>query len=148
MAASGAEAAGTAVGRKAVAPTSSESPYRRSFERNPVGLYRTNLQGKILDCNEACARIFGYPRREELLAHSAPEHYLDPADRARSLEILRRDHVLRNLEVLLRTKDGRTVWVLENAVLLEDEGQGAVIEGTLIDISDLKHADERFQIEK
>ncbi|HEV2112643.1 MAG TPA: PAS domain S-box protein, partial [Terriglobales bacterium] len=148
MAGPSTEAAAAAVSHQPVT-ASSETRYRRSFERNPVGLYRTNLQGKILDCNDACARIFGYARREELLAHSATEHYLDPADRTRSLDVLRRDHVLKNLEVLLRKRDGGTVWVLENAILLEEEvGQGAVIEGTLIDISDLKQSDERFQIEK
>src|SRR5579864_4370299 len=132
VAGSSAQAAGAAVSRQ-VAATSSEQRYRQSFERNPVGLYRTTLQGKVLDCNEACARILGYARREDLLHHTAIEHYLDPADRARSLDLLRRDHVIKNLEVLLRRKDGRTVWVLENAVLLEEESdQGPIIEGTLI----------------
>src|SRR5437868_15549937 len=145
--ASAADAAtGVAVGRQ---PITSSERYHQIFERNPVGLYRTTLEGKILDCNDACARIFGYGNREALLAQTAAQLYVDLADRARALETLRREHVLRNLEVRFRTKDGQLIWVLENAILLEEEGQQpGVIEGTLLDISDLKRADERLQVEK
>src|SRR5437588_602611 len=142
----GTTATGVAVGRQ---PDAASERYSQIFERNPVGLYRTTLEGKILDCNDACARIFGYGNREALLAQTAAQLYVDLADRARALETLRREHVLRNLEVRFRTKDGQPIWVLENAILLEAEGrQPGIIEGTLIDISDLKHADERFQVEK
>ena len=38
----------------------SEERYRLLFQRNLAGVYRVSLAGQILDCNEACARMFGF----------------------------------------------------------------------------------------
>ena len=38
----------------------SEQRYRLLFERNLAGVYRVTVDGRLLDCNDACARIFGY----------------------------------------------------------------------------------------
>jgi PAS domain S-box-containing protein len=42
--------------------------YRVLFERNVGGIILTNAAGRIVDCNEPCARIFGFDSRGELLA--------------------------------------------------------------------------------
>ena len=60
---------------------SSEHRYRMLFERSLAGVYRSTIDGRILDVNEACFRIFGYASREEHLAHNASEMWFDPADR-------------------------------------------------------------------
>lgn len=59
-----------------------EERYRQLFERNPGGVYRTTVNGRLLDCNEAFAAIFGYPSRSAILAETAHALYADPADRA------------------------------------------------------------------
>ena len=50
------------ISRKAVAD------YRLLFQRNLAGLYRSTASGKILECNEAFARILGYESPEEAMA--------------------------------------------------------------------------------
>ena len=125
-----------------------DSRYRLIFERNPVGFFRTILDGHIQDCNQACANIFGFDSPAELLTHGAEEFYFDLEDRKRVLEMLRRDHAIHNVELRMRKRDGSLVWVLENAILLEGApGEASVAEGTLIDISELKRSDERLRIE-
>ena len=62
---------------------SSESRYRLLFERSLAGVYRSTIDGRILDVNEACFRIFGYASREEHLAHNASEVWFEPAARDR-----------------------------------------------------------------
>src|SRR6185437_12458770 len=47
----------------------SETRYRLLFERNPAGVYRCTVDGKLLDVNDAFARIFGYSSRDELLQY-------------------------------------------------------------------------------
>ena len=49
----------------------SESRYRKLFERSLAGVYRSTIDGRILDVNDACFRIFGYASREAQLAHNA-----------------------------------------------------------------------------
>jgi two-component system cell cycle sensor histidine kinase/response regulator CckA len=123
----------------------SEQRYRLLFERNLAGVFRTTVDGRILDCNEAFARLFGYSSREEMLSRPAWELYHDPADREAFLANLKNQRELTNREYCLRRKDGTSVWVLENSTLLEGEDDApAVIEGTSIDITERKRAEERF----
>jgi diguanylate cyclase (GGDEF)-like protein/PAS domain S-box-containing protein len=122
----------------------SEARYRLLFERNLAGVYRTSAAGVILDCNDACARIFGYSSREELLSQDVSSFYFDNGDRERMLEQLREHGSLTNLELRLRRRDGTAVWVLENASILEGREAG-IIEGTIIDITDRKYAQEEIE---
>jgi diguanylate cyclase (GGDEF)-like protein/PAS domain S-box-containing protein len=123
----------------------SEERYRLLFERNLAGVYRTAVDGRILDCNEAFARIFGYESRDELLAHNVSEVYFRPTDRESFLARLWEHKTLTNEEACLRRKDGGPVWILENVTLHEGEdGEAAVLEGTLIDITARKRAEEQI----
>jgi diguanylate cyclase (GGDEF)-like protein/PAS domain S-box-containing protein len=122
----------------------SEARYRLLFERNLAGVFRNTLDGRILDCNEACARILGYDSRQDLLEHGAISAYFDPSQRVAAVERLRRHGSLTNLETCLRRKDGSPVWVLENVTLLQEEGQPEALEGTLIDITDRKRAEQQI----
>jgi len=123
----------------------SEQQYRLLFERNLAGVYRTTVDGRILDCNEAMARIFGYERREELLAETAWSLYFDDEDRQRTLHQLREQKSLTNLEFRMRRRDNKPIWVLENVTLLEATGGPDVLEGTIIDITEQKTAREQME---
>lgn len=123
----------------------SEARYRNLFERNLAGVYRTAVDGRVLDCNDAFARMFGYESRQDMLQHSAHSLYFDNDDRERILNLLREQKTLMNLEARLRRKDDTPIWVLENMSLLEQDGQPGVIEGTIIDITDRKAALEKIE---
>ena len=121
----------------------SERRYRLLFERNLAGLYRSTLDGRILECNSALARILGYPSREEVLALNMHELHLDPEDREVTLAALLQQKFLVNYEISLRRRDGSPVWVLVNESLLEDGAGGSLLEGSLIDITERKRAEEQ-----
>ncbi len=123
----------------------SEARYRLLFERNLAGVYRTTEDGRILDCNDAFARIFGYTSREDMLSQTALSLYFDPADRDRALGLLRENKIVSNFEARMRRRDNTAVWVLENMTLLESDADPAVIEGTVIDITDRKYAQEQIE---
>ena len=121
--------------------------YRLLFERNLAGVYRNTLEeGKFLDCNDACARILGYSSREELMGTAAVDAYYDPADREHYVREITSKGVVTNIEVCLKKKDGSPVWVLENATLLDaTDGDPMTVEGTLIDINEIKRAEALLQ---
>ena len=129
------------IGRDMTDRKANEARYRVLFERNLAGVYRTTTDGRILDCNEACARIFGYDSRESFLSNAATDFYFDRAERERLVQKLRAQGSLTNTELRLRRRDGSTVWVLENVSLLN----GDTLEGTIIDITDRKHAQEQME---
>ncbi len=119
----------------------SEARFRNLFERNLAGVYRTTLDGRVIDCNESFARILGYSSREELRRSGCAALYHDPSDREAFVRHLRERGALTNSEVCLRRKDGSPVWVLENVSLLEEGSPPeAVIEGTMIDVSERRRA--------
>ena len=112
------------------------------LESSVVGFYRTTLDGQVLDCNPAFVRILGYASREELLACHALDFYFSPSERQDLLEQCRRSGFLTNFESRLRRKDGSSVWVLEHVKpVLGQDGTPAMIEGTLVDISQQKAAE-------
>ena len=50
----------------------SEARFRNLFERNLAGVYRTALDGRIIDCNESFARMLGYASRDEVRGPQRP----------------------------------------------------------------------------
>jgi PAS domain S-box-containing protein len=125
---------------------STEQRYRLLFERSLAGVYRITLDGRILDSNDACARIFGYASRNELLANPVAAAYSSPDDLSVFISRLRAEKSLTNFERRLLRRDGRPVWVLENANLLANTaGTPELIEGTMFDITERKRAEEELQ---
>ncbi|HEV7237829.1 MAG TPA: PAS domain S-box protein [Thermoanaerobaculia bacterium] len=129
------------IGRDVTDRKASEARYRLLFERNLAGVYRSTPDGTILDCNDACARLFGYESREEFLGANANDFYFDDHERERIVQMLREQRQSTNLELRLRRRDGSTVWVLENVTLRDED----IMEGTIIDITDRKRAQEQVE---
>ena len=132
--------------RAETALRASETRYRQLFERNLAGVYRSTVDGLLLECNEAGARILGYSSAAEALNHRMEDFYQSVEDRESALAGLIQTGKLTNFECAGRRKDGSLVWILGNVSLLEgEEGLPPVIEGTLIDITARKNAEEALR---
>ncbi|HEY0158736.1 MAG TPA: EAL domain-containing protein [Thermoanaerobaculia bacterium] len=117
----------------------SEERYRLLFERNLAGAYVAREDGTVIDCNNACANLFGYDSREDFLAASGKIDYLHPHQRDTVVRRLREEGAVANEEVELRGRDGEAVWALENVRRIPPaEGEPAILEGILLDIGDRK----------
>lgn len=116
--------------------------YRQLFEHNVAGVYRVGLDGAIRDVNAAMAQMLGYDR-EQLLHLSAGDVYPDPRDREDWVRQVVEKGSLTNTVLRLRHSDGRTIWTLENASVVEDPETGEpCIVGTAIDITERKRLEE------
>ncbi|HYE88129.1 MAG TPA: response regulator, partial [Vicinamibacterales bacterium] len=125
--------------RQAQELETTEQRYRMLFERSLAGVYRATLDGRFLDCNDACANVFGYASREALLANPMQHGFVDAAERDRFVERLLETGSVSHFERTLKRPDGGTAWVLESATLISAAGGlPAIVEGTLIDITGLK----------
>ena len=119
----------------------SEQRYRTMFARNPAGMSLTLEDGRILDCNDAFARILGFERPAEVLSANIGDFYAQPKEREQLLERVKAEGTAVNVELQFRRRDGRLIWILASVI----RGSGSPrsdFEATLIDITEQKAADE------
>ncbi|HUP49216.1 MAG TPA: two-component regulator propeller domain-containing protein, partial [Thermoanaerobaculia bacterium] len=118
--------------------------FKLLFDRNLAGVYRARIDGRILDCNQACLRILGLGSLDELGERSIFDSYTDRADVDELLRRVREEGGVSGLETPLRRSDGTPLWVLQN-VNLAHGPQGEILEATLIDITDRRLAEEKVR---
>jgi PAS domain S-box-containing protein len=113
----------------------SEQRYKLLFERNVAGVFRSTLDGRILDCNDALVAYLGYSSREELLSHESWDLYHRRSDRENYLAELKRGHALTNTRLTLKRKDGSSVTGVVNASIIPGEGGESQVLGTMVEDS-------------
>lgn len=129
-----------------------ENLFRIMFEQSLSGLYVGTLDGRLVDCNPAFARMFGYDSPEELEGKRAidfvPRAELVEEGRAR---MVAQGGSLTNVESLGRRRDGSIFHTLYSARLHETPDESLVI-ATLIDITgshlareELRHAAQEWR---
>ncbi len=123
----------------------SEKRYRELFENSVSGVFRTTEAGEILDCNESYLKIFGYTK-EEMLSVRVQSFYYSPEDRPAYINELKKEGVVKNLQLRLRRKNGEAVYVLVNAMRKAGKTSSeTIIEGTIFDITGYIHATRALQ---
>jgi PAS domain S-box-containing protein len=110
----------------------SEARYRMLFDRNVAGVFRSTLDGRILDCNDALVQSLGYDSREELLALPAWDLYHQRTDREEFLSLLR-DRAMLNMRIPFRRKDGSSLLGVVSASLTPGENGEPQILGTIVE---------------
>lgn len=123
----------------------SEERYRLLFERNFAGVIRTTVDGRVLECNQSFARIYGYESIEEVLPVNVKDFYYEVSGRAAFLDRLMREKVVVGYEYRARRKDGKSAWVLISSSLVEDEKQGTTILSTILDITRWRELGEQLR---
>jgi len=113
----------------------SEERYRMLFERNVAGVFRTTLDGRILDCNDALAAYLGYASREDLLKREVWDLYHQRTDREKFLEDLKNDRAPTNRRLQLKRKDGSSIMGLVTASLIPADGGESQVLGTMVEDS-------------
>ena len=122
----------------------SEEKYRYLFHTAQVGLYWSRISdGKILECNDIFAKLFGYKTREELLEdYIATEHYVYPKQRDEMLEAIRKNKEVKNYEIHVTKKDETPIWLSISGRMFEKEDR---IEGAAIDITARKKTEQKLK---
>ena len=119
--------------------------FKQLFERNPAGEFRANVAGGILDGNEACARMFGFTSRADLLAHGMSDLFGSESEWQSMVTRLRDQGSLASFETAVRRADGTPLWVLMNASMTSDGKGHPIVAATLVDITERKRAEEEVR---
>jgi diguanylate cyclase (GGDEF)-like protein/PAS domain S-box-containing protein len=128
-----------------------ESRYRTLVEQLPLAIYIDRI-------DEASSNIYTSPQIEPMLGYPATEwvskpslflETLHPDDRERVLAAHARSHTTREplqVEYRLLARDGRVVWVRDEARVIDDPQAGEpVLQGYLLDVTAAKEAEEQLR---
>ncbi|MBN1148910.1 MAG: PAS domain S-box protein [Anaerolineales bacterium] len=120
---------------------------RAMFESITDGIAFTDLQGAIVEVNEAVLRLLGYDRKEDVTGRSSLE-FIAERDRQRALEELRKTRETgqsSDLEYRFVSRDGREFDAELSVTLLRDEqGAPAGFVALARDITERKRVQERL----
>jgi PAS domain S-box-containing protein len=117
----------------------SEERYRRFFEDDLTGVFRSTPTGRILDCNPAFVSMFGFPSTEAALAAGIDGLYPNPEIREKLVTLLRDQKKIENTEMELRRCDGKPVYVIGNLIgMFNDIGDLTQIQEYVVDITERK----------
>jgi two-component system, cell cycle sensor histidine kinase and response regulator CckA len=124
----------------------SEERYRRFVEDDVAGVFVTTVDGQVLTCNPAFARMFGFASVEQALAINVVTIYESPAAREAVLDELRASRRFDQREMTWRRNDGSPVIAIETAIGDFDEaGELVAIRGYVIDVTERKRLEDQLR---
>ena len=121
----------------------SEEKFSKLFQSAPIPMSLTRVSdGTLLDVNDRFVRVSGYPTGE-LVGQSLEnlELMIDPVRRLRIVDVLQKDGLVRDRDLILRTKSGEDRSLLYSAERVEVDGETCVLASAL-DVTERKQAQE------
>ncbi len=125
----------------------SEASYRSLIEGAAYGIYRSNLQGKLLEVNPALVEMLGYASEGELLSRNmATDVYADPTERARLIAQHQGQDRFRGVEVNWKRKDGSVLAVrLTGRPVVDAKGELEYFEGIVENVAERRALEEQLR---
>ena len=122
--------------------------YYRFFERVPLGLYRLNPEGIIIEANSTLAKMLGYKQQQDLQGKNISGYHHQPKAYLLWQQQLEQEQAQAEFETQVQLLSGKLIWVNHHAIAVKDE-QGSLIgyEGAIADITANKEAElERVKL--
>ena len=123
-----------------------EAKYRSIFENAIEGIFQITPDGRFRSVNPALARIFGFASPDLLIGgvtDIARQLYKHPEQRQEFLRRVQVENEVTDFETEVFRQDGSVIWVAEHArAVLDEEGRLLFFEGTVIDITERREAEE------
>jgi PAS domain S-box-containing protein len=127
-----------------------EANCRRIFENAVEGIYQSAPDGHYLQVNMALARMYGYHSPEALMKKISDiqnQIYVDSSMREQFKNLIQNTDQVRGLEYQVRRRDGRIIWISENARVVRDaNGRARYYEGFIEEITQRKEAEAALQL--
>jgi PAS domain S-box-containing protein len=128
----------------------SEIKYRRIFENAIIGIFQTTPDGRLLNANDAFARMFGYNDANDMLGADIRvqrDLYAQPYDRSKVLTAMQKEDKIGLWELEVKKQDKTQFWVSASMRKVKDQdGNVLYFEGASIDITERKLTQEKLQV--
>jgi PAS domain S-box-containing protein len=118
----------------------SDKKYHSLYQNAQVALFRTSMDGRLIEINKRYAEIAGYPDIESCLAEFKPgKAWAEPEKRREFLQLLKTKGAVNDYEAKINRRDGTVIWILFSAAFFPGEN---FFEGSILDITDRKSMEE------
>lgn len=124
----------------------SEQKFKAAFMTGLDAMYVATLEeGLTVEMNDEFVKVFGYSR-EELIGKTSLEMnlYADAADRARLINLLKKERRIKDYEIKGRRKNGDIITVSISMSLIELDGKPHIL-GVMRDISERKFSEDNLR---
>ncbi len=124
-----------------------EEKYRNIYENAIEGIFQIGPDGRFMSANPSLAHIHGYDSPEELIktVDDLRNLYVNPEDHHRLINLLFQQDAVQSYEAKMYRKNRNLQWISTNVRLVRDgQGKPLYYEGTMIDITHRKTAEEAF----
>ena len=116
--------------------------YYRFFERIPLGLYRLNIDGEIVEANSTLAKMLGYQQPEDIQGNGIFQYHLQPETYLLWQQQLNQYEAVSEFEGQIRALNGELIWVRHHAIAIRNTQNNLIgYEGAIADITANKQAE-------
>jgi PAS domain S-box-containing protein len=124
----------------------SEETFRQIFRLAPIGITISSLEeGEFIEFNEAAERLSGYPRQEVIGRHARDfTIWKDQAQRAAVIREVLEQGEVREREMVMKDKQGRTFLGAYSAMVIEVAGKKHLL-SLVSDIGERKRTEEALR---
>ena len=122
-----------------------EENYKNIYENAMEGIFQIGPDGRFISANPSLSHIHGYESPEALMKDrkNIASMYVNPEDHQRLINLLFEKGAVQNYEAKMYHKNGSLQWISVNVKLLkDDQGNPLRYEGTMMDITNRKIAEE------
>jgi len=102
--------------------------YKESLGGNDVGLFFTNKDGELLECNETLVKMLGYDQKNELLHRKVAETiYFHPEEQKRFRSVVEKKGVVKDFRLTFRRKGGDPISILISGQVVQDDDDDSAV---------------------
>ena len=127
----------------------SEEKYRNIYDNALEGMYQLSLDGEIIHCNYAMAKLLGFDSVQEFFnlgITSWDQIWINENEQYAFLSKLERHKVVLEFESQCRRKDNEIIWISTNTRIVYDkDGKKLYYEGFALDITKRKEHELTIQ---
>ncbi|MDP6923771.1 MAG: PAS domain S-box protein [Candidatus Scalindua sp.] len=126
----------------------SEEHKRDLLDSIKEGIYQCEpgAEGVFTWVNQAGAEMFGYESPDEIIGTKVTDIYVNPDDRRKLVDALKKDGICRNFESYCKRKDGTHFYTERSSHMTKDEaGKPVRIEGIIRDTTEQKKLEDELR---
>ncbi|MBC2716127.1 MAG: PAS domain S-box protein [Desulfobacteraceae bacterium] len=125
----------------------SEKKFRDFYENSVMGLFQTEIDGRLLMLNRKCAEIFGYdsPALALEAVKNVNDIYVYPEKRLQLISDIKKNGFIRDVEIECKKSNGDLFWINLNTIKSVEEDGSIFFNGILSDITERKFAEAELK---